>query len=101
VVVCFTSSLIVQKDSCWWTKKVDTIPTDFVITVDENNFVKKQRTDFIVHKYEVKDCSLFHIYGLWNQLIRNDIYLLDGEPVEVILYKQKGENRNLIIGNSK
>lgn len=96
-----SSSLIVQKDSCWWTKKADTIPTDFVIIVDENNFVKKQRTDFIIHKYEIKDCSLYKYFGLWNQNTRNDVYLLNGEAVEVLLYRQKGQNRSLVIGNSE
>lgn len=105
-ITALTSSMFVKpsftaKDSCWWTKKVDTIPTDFVIIVDENDFVKKQRIDFIVHKYEVKDCYLYNTYGLWVENTRNEVYLLNGEPAEILLYRQKGENRSLVIGNSE
>jgi len=88
-----------MKDSCWWTPKVDTIQTDFVITVDENNFVKKQRTDFIIHKYERKDCQ-YSVMGFWAQNTRNDIYLLDGKSVEVLLYRPKNQY-GVLVGNSR
>lgn len=99
----FTSSELATSfysspDSCWWTKKTDTIQTDFIITVDENNFIKKQKTDFIVHHYEIKDC-LYSVRGLWLQNTRNDIYLADGKSVEILLYRPKGNN--ILIGNSK
>jgi hypothetical protein len=94
-----SNSLGYLKDSCWWTTKVDTIQTDFVITVDENNFVKKQRTDFIIHKYEKKDCQ-YSVFGFWAQNLRNDIYLLDGKPVEVLLYRPKNQY-GVLVGNSR
>lgn len=87
------------KDSCWWNKKSDTIKTDFVIIVDENNFVKKERTDLIIHNYEVKDCKYSGI-GLWKQDTRNDIYLLNGKPVEVLLYRIK-DKYGTLVGNSR
>jgi hypothetical protein len=93
------SSAISYKDSCWWSNKIDTIQTDFVIIVDENNFVKKQRADFIVHKYENKDCQYLQV-GFWAQITRNDVYLLDGKPVEVLLYRPKNQY-GVLVGNSQ
>jgi len=93
------SSNLSLKDSCWWTNKVDTIQTDFVITVDENNFVKKQRTDFIVHIYEIKDCQ-YSAMRLWPGNTRNDIYLLNGKSVEVLLYRPKNQY-GVLVGNSR
>lgn len=61
------------RDSCWWVKKIDTIKTDFVILIDENNFVKKQRADFIVHKYEIEECQ-FRVNGSYMQPKRNEYY---------------------------
>jgi hypothetical protein len=87
----------VAADSCWWEKRIDTIQTDFVIIVDENNFVKKQKVDFIVHEYETQKCKGFVILFLTPN--RNDIFLLDNKPVEVLLYRPKGQR--MLVGNSR
>lgn len=87
----------VAADSCWWEKRSDTIQTDFVIIVDENNFVKKQKVDFIVHEYETQKCKGFVISFLTPN--RNDIFLLDNKPVEVLLYRPKG--KQMLVGNSR
>lgn len=94
------SSSIILNDSCWWTKKVDTILTDFVVIVDENSFVKKQRADFIIHQYEVKECN-YNVLSRWMQNTRNEVYLLNGGPVEVLMYRRKGDYNNLVLGNSQ
>lgn len=83
-----SASFMTIKDSCWWNKKSDTIKTDFVIIVDENNFVKKERTDLIIHNYEIKDCQ-YSAVSFWNQNTKNDVYLLDGKPVEVLFIELK------------
>lgn len=84
------------KDSTWYEKHIDTIKTDFVIIVDSNNFVKKVRCDFIIHKYEREQHSG---YRLWVDRNRNDTFLLNGNPVEVLLYRPKGEQ--MLVGNSR
>lgn len=91
-----TTTPLTFKDSCWWTKKIDTIKIDFVIVVDENNFVKKQKADFIIHEYEKKDCTVVLTF---NQPYRNDVFLLNNKPIEVLLYKPKGQN--MLLGNSR
>ena len=87
-----------QKDSTWYEKHLDTIKTDFVIIVDSNNFVKKVRCDFIVHKFEQERHSGIWINSLLNN--RNDTFLLNNKPIEVLLYRPKDE-RWLLVGNSR
>ena len=95
----YLSTSLSLKDSCWWTKRIDTMQVDFVITVDENNFVKKQKADFMIHKYELKDCK-YSANGLYFSPKRNDIFLLDGKPVEVLLYRPKNQY-GILVGNSR
>jgi hypothetical protein len=92
----YTQGTLSIKDSSWYEKHIDTIKTDFVIIVDSNNFVKKVRCNFIVHKYEQEQHSG---YGLWNNRNKNDTFLLNNTPVEVLLYRPKGEQ--MLIGNSQ
>lgn len=85
------------KDSTWYVPRIDTIKTDFVIIVDVNDFVKKVRCDFLVHKYEQKQYSG---YRLWvNSFFpnRNDTFFVNNKPVEVLLYRPKGEQ--MLVGN--
>ena len=91
----YTGSLSI-KDSTWFEKHIDTIKTYFVIIVDSNNFVKKVPCDFIVHKYEREQHSG---YRLWIYRNRNDTFLLNNIPVEVLLYRPKGEQ--MLVGNSR
>lgn len=87
------------KDSVWYEKHIDTIKTDFVIIVDSNNFVKKIRCDFIVHKYEELQHSGYRLWASSFYTNRNDTFLLNNNPVEVLLYRPKGEQT--LIGNSR
>lgn len=95
-----TSSVFI-KDSCWNEKHIDTIPIYFVITVDSNNFVKKERADFIVDKYEMKRCKVADGFGFYAELKLNEMFLLNGKNVEVLLYRKKEEPYSLTIGNSQ
>lgn len=88
---------IAYKDSCRWQLRIDTVNVDFVITVDENGFVKKQKVDFIIHQYEEKQCEGVGISFYTPN--RNDSFLLKREPVEVLLYRPKGQN--MLVGNSR
>lgn len=92
--------LLQIKDSCWWVNKIDTIKTEFVILIDENNFVKKQRADFIVHKYEIEECQ-YRTNGFYMQPKRNEVMLLNNLPVEILLYKSKRREGMLLVGNSR
>ena len=88
----FSSSTLI-KDSCWWVTHTDTVKVDFVIIVDENNFVKKQKADYIIRKFDVKECTGIN----WYTPNRNEVFLLKNKPIEVLLYKPKG--RDMLIGN--
>jgi len=94
----YLSTSIAYKDSCWWQPRTDTVKVDFVITVDENGFVKKQKTDFIIHQYEEKKCEGFGISFYTPN--RNDTFLLNGKSVEVLLYRPKNKY-GVLVGNSR
>lgn len=88
------------KDSCWTVKHIDTIQVDFLITVNSNNFIKKERADYIIHKYETKVCR-YTQYGFYPTPKENEVFLLNGKPIEVLLYKLRGDFNSLMVGNSK
>lgn len=92
-----TGSPFEAKDSCWWDKRIDTIKTDFIITVDENNFVKKYKTDFVIHEYETKNCK-FTQMSFYSGGKRNEIYVVNGEQVQVLLYRPK-DKYGALVGN--
>lgn len=90
-------SLLLLKNSCpTWVEKVDSIKVDFAITVDANGFVRKQKAELLVRTYEADHCGSIHFYHY--QKIRNDVFMLNGVPVEVLLYKPKGQQ--ILVGNS-
>lgn len=86
------------KDSCWSEHHIDTIQVDFVIIVDKNNFVKKERVPFIVDKYDIKNCKM----TIWDYRKLNETFLLNGKPTEVLLYRRKDNlPGSLNVGNSR
>ena len=94
-----SGSFYTQKDSTWYVSRTDTIKTDFAIVVDSNNFVKKVSCPFLLHKYDEFHHSDF---GLWVNSFesnRNDTFMLNNKPIEVLLYKPKGEP--ILVGNSR
>lgn len=89
-------SLLLLKDSCSWVQKVDSIKVDFAIVVDSNGFVRKQKVDLLVRRYEAKECGY---WAMLNPQVQNDVFMLNGVPVEVLLYKPKG--KQMLVGNSR
>jgi hypothetical protein len=84
-------------DSCWYESKRDTVNVDFIITIDENNFVKKEKVDYIIHKYQSKKCRFYNVGYDFSQS-RIDTFLVNNKPVEILLYKPK-EFNYLLVGN--
>lgn len=89
-------SSLVLKDSCSWVQKVDSIKVDFAITVDSNGFVRKQKADLLVRRYEAEQCRYMMTFY---KPVQNEVFMLNGVPVEVLMYKPKGQQ--MLVGNSR
>ena len=73
-------------DSCWWQLKTDSIKIDYLLIADSSGLIRKQKADLLVRRYEVEQCK-YRWVG--NRSLRNDVYLLNGVPVDVIHFRRK------------
>lgn len=71
---------------CEWVNKTDSIPVDYVVISDNSGYTKNIEAEWMVHKYESKECN---IESIENHDVRNEVIEVNGIPTHVLKYRHK------------